>query len=161
MNLVKKASGNGNGNLARRSSEPLTALQRKIDQAFDGIRRMFEEGITPDLGVFARWPALDVSEDDKAVTLRADVPGLDAKDLDVQVSGNALTIRGSREEEKKEEKAGYRSHERRSGSFSRTVKLPSYADAGKIDARYDKGVLTVTVPKIPGQGSKRVTVKTA
>lgn len=163
MNIVKKATnGNGSKNeLAHRSTEPFTALQREVDHAFDRVRRMFEGGISPHFGVFAKWPAVDVSESDKAVTLRADVPGLEARDFDVEVSGNALTIRGSRREEKKEDKKGFQSQERRFGSFSRTITLPSYADIAKLDARYDKGVLTVTVPKIPGQGSKRIAVKSA
>jgi HSP20 family protein len=86
---------------------------------------------------------------------------MDAKDLNVEVSGNTLTVSGSREEEHKEEKEGYRRQERTSGSFSRSVTLPTYVDAGKVNAKYADGVLTVTVPKVPGQGPKRVTVKTA
>jgi len=158
--LNKNKEGNGKSDVTRRPSEPLSTIQREVDRAFDRIRRIVEVAKSPDFGDFLASPAVDISEDEKAVTVRADVPGLDAKDIDVEVSGNALTISGSRREEKKEEKAGYTRHERRAGSFSRTVTLPSYADAGKIDAHYDKGVLTLKVPKIPGQGPRRVAVKT-
>lgn len=161
MNIVKRKSGNGKHDIARRASEPTGSLQQQIDDAFNKMRRAFDEGLMPQLGSWTQWPAVDIAEDEKVVTLRADLPGVEAKDLDVEVSGNALTIRGSRQEEKKEEQGGYRRQERRFGSFSRTISLPNYVDAGKIDARYDKGVLTVTVPKIPGHDSKRVSVRSA
>jgi HSP20 family protein len=89
-----------------------------------------------------------------------DVPGINAKDIEVDVSGNLLTVRGSREEEKKSKTGGVWRHERHSGSFLRTVTLPTYVDSAKVEAKYDKGVLTITAPKIPGAGPKRVPVKT-
>jgi HSP20 family protein len=97
-----------------------------------------------------------VSEDDRGVTVRVDVPGLEPKDLDVDVSGNVLTIRGSRSEEH-EDKRHHR-RERVSGSFVRSIPLPAHVDAAALEARYDKGVLTVTAPRIPGKGPKRVAV---
>ena len=171
MNLLKRwRKHNGGGNagggaaLANRGGDGadlLSRLRGEVDQAFERVWRDF--GRDPwsalnsfDLPTFNAWPAVDVNEDDRAVTLRADVPGLDEKDLDVEVSGNRLTIRGSREEAH-EDKANRR-HERVTGSFVRTVTLPSYVDPAGVEARYDKGVLTVTVPKIPGRGPKRVSV---
>jgi HSP20 family protein len=158
MNIVKKQ---GNGKPAASAMQPLVSLQREIQKAFESAWDAFASHKFPTFGITPAWPAVDVTEDEKAVTLRADVPGMDAKDLNVEVSGNTLTVSGSREEEHKEEKAGYRRQERTSGSFSRTVTLPTYVDAGKVDAKYADGVLTVTVPKVPGQGPKRVTVKNA
>jgi len=102
------------------------------------------------------WPAIDVSEDDKEVTIRMDVPGLDASNLDVEVSGNVLTIRGSRDEEH-EDKRHHR-RERVSGRFVRSVTLPSYVDPAALNARYDKGVLTVTAPRVAGKGPRRIAV---
>ena len=156
MNTVKKP---GNGNLAGRVPQPLPSLQREIQRVFENAWGAFAAGKFPSFGMIPAWPAIDVTEDDKTVTLRADIPGIDPKDLDVEVSGSALTISGSRQEEHKQEKADYRRQERTSGSFSRTITLPSYVDAAKVEARYGKGILTVTVPKVPGQGPKRVGVK--
>jgi len=114
------------------------------------------------LNTLAAWPAVDVSEDDHGVTVRCDVPGLDAKDLDVRVSGNLLTVSGSRHDEWTDKKrGGVRRQERVSGSFSRTIPLPSYVDAAKPEAKYEKGTLTVVVPRVPGKGPRRVTVKAA
>ena len=158
MNIVKKQ---GNGKQAAGPMQPFVSLQREIQKAFESAWDAFASHKFPSFGITPAWPAVDVTEDDKAVTLRADVPGMDAKHLDVEVSGNTLTVSGSREEEKKEEKEGYRRQERTSGSFSRTVTLPTYVDATKVDAKYAEGVLTVTVPKIPGRAPKRVTVKSS
>jgi len=180
MNLVKKLFKRGDGRshgtaLAKRRHEGGGPLGRKHGFGFDefwqdvgrdpwslardpwaAFERMGER-----LDGLARWPAMDVSEDDAAVTIRCDVPGLDAKDLDVQVRGNLLTISGSREDERDDRKRGWRRHERVSGSFSRTVTLPAHVDARKIDARHEKGTLTITLPKVPGKGPRRVTVKAA
>jgi HSP20 family protein len=162
MSLLKRMSGkNGSSQAIAPVFQPLAKLHEQIDQLFDRAWRSFGSGESIASIDIQAWPAVDVSEDEKAVTLRADLPGLEAKDLDVEVSGNVLTIRGSREEEKREEKRGYQYHERRSGSFSRAVSLPAYVDAGRVDARYEKGVLTVTVPKVPGKEPKRITVKSA
>lgn len=105
------------------------------------------------------WPAIDISEDERAMTVRCDVPGLDVKDLDVQVSGNVLTVSGSRDDEWKGKKHGVQRRERVSGRFARAVTLPSHIDGTKVDAKYDKGTLTITIPRIPGAGPRRVQVK--
>ena len=160
MELVKTKPGSNGGELAARASDPFFAIQREIDRAFERAWRMFGNGDMEVAEDFIQWPAIDVTEDEKSVTLKADIPGVEAKNLDLQVLDNVLTVSGSREEEKTEEKEGYKRQERRSGSFSRTVTLPEYVDASKVDAKYEKGVLTVTAPKIPGRGPKRVAVKT-
>lgn len=144
----------------------LQTLRQEMDRAFERMWRGFETkpalpgSMTPMQGLMPDWPALDVTEDDKALTLKADVPGLGPEDIDIEVSGNMLTLRGARSEEKSERKQGIYVSERRSGCFQRTVPLPDYVDRDKIEARYDKGILTVSVPKVPGKGPKRVKVGT-
>jgi HSP20 family protein len=102
---------------------------------------------------------MDVSEDDKAVTYRVDLPGLGPKDVEVEVSGDRLSIRGTRREERSD--GGRERRERFVRSFSRTATLPPYADGEKAEASYDRGVLTVTAPEAPGRGPRRVAVKTS
>jgi len=154
MNVVK--STNGRNELTPNRS-PVATLQNVIDRLFDQAW----SGRFPTFEEVPYWPAIDVKEDEKAFTLRADVPGIEAKDLNVEVAGNTLTLSGSRDEEKKEDKNGYAYSECRTGSFSRSVTLPDYVDGSKIEARYDKGVLVLTAPRVVGQGPKRVAVKTA
>ncbi|HYE20567.1 MAG TPA: Hsp20/alpha crystallin family protein [Tepidisphaeraceae bacterium] len=179
MNLVKKLFKNGNGHgrggtaLAKREGGGL--LSRKGRSELDDLWRDMErdpwslvrdpwstlDRVSERLSTLAPWPAVDVSEDENAVTVRCDVPGLDAKDLDVQVSGNLLTVSGSRADEWSGKKRGVRRQERVSGSFSRNITLPDYVDGQKVEAKYQKGTLTVTVPKVPGKGPRRVTVQAA
>jgi len=183
MNLVKRLFKHGNDHdrggsgLAKREGGSLLGRKDRLgfDRGLDDLWRDFDrdpwslvrdpwstfDRVSERLNALAPWPAVDVSEDDHAVTVRCDVPGLDAKDLDVQVSGNLLTVSGSREDEWSDKKRGVRRQERVSGSFSRTITLPDYVDAEKLEAKYEKGTLTITVPKVPGKGPRRVTVQAA
>jgi HSP20 family protein len=138
-----------------RGDDRLSRFREEMDRAFDRVLGGFEHP----LSMMHEWPALDMAEDDKAVTLRVDVPGLKPEDLNVEVSGNVLTISGSREDEWKEEKRGVLRQERVSGSFTRSVTLPSYVKTDQVEAKYDKGTMTITIPKVPGQGPKRIDVK--
>ena len=153
--LAKRAQGTDTGGTL------LDRVRGEMDHVFDRIwgdlaGDPWSALNSFDMPAFKPWPAVDVAEDERAVTLRADVPGIDEKDLDVEVAGNVLTIRGSRDEE--HEDKSRRRHERVTGRFVRTVTLPSYVDPAGVEARYEKGVLTVTVPKVPGRGPKRVKV---
>lgn len=149
-------------NSPKELDRPTSLFRRGIERAFNRTRRALEHSPWTIFDDLSSWPAIDVAEDEKLLTLRVDVPGLKPNEIDVEVSGNLLSIRGERTEELKDEKRGgtYR-HERFSGSFSRTVTLPSYVNADKVDAKYDKGVLVLSIPKIPGAGPKRVVVKPA
>ena len=89
------------------------------------------------------------------------VPGLDEDDLEVHVSGRQLTIHGSRTDEWDDSRHGLRRRERVSGSFTRTITQPPYADTQNIEARYEKGTLHITVPKLPGHAPRRVKVTVA
>jgi HSP20 family protein len=144
---------------------PISAFRRGLEKAFNRTYNAFERNPLSIFRDLPSWPAIDVAEDEKNLTLRIDVPGLKPADIDVEVSGNLLTIRGQREEAdwkdpRRPGRDNYR-HERFFGSFSRTLTLPEYVDAEKIDARYDKGVLVLNVPKVPGAGPKRIPVKSA
>lgn len=136
----------------------LSRFRDEMDRAFDRVWRQFDRDPFSALTDASNWPSLDMAEDEKSVMLRADVPGLGPEDVTVEVSGNVLTIRGSRKDEWSEEKHGVHRRERTFGSFSRTVTLPTYVDADRIEAKYEKGILRITIPKVPGKGPKRVKV---
>ena len=99
----------------------------------------------------ARSPRMDLTEGEDAYLVRLDMPGLDKSDIDVKVEGMLLTITGSSESEAESRDAAGKTlrRERRSGRFQRTVTLPGPVQADKVDARYENGVLTITVPKAP------------
>lgn len=106
-------------------------------------------------------PAVDVTEDDKAFKIAAELPGMDEKDVEVAVSGDTLTIKGEKRQERETKEPNYYLCERSYGSFQRAFVLPDGIDRDKIDARFAKGVLTVTLPKTPEvqRQAKKIEVK--
>ena len=106
-----------------------------------------------------RLPSIDVSEDDKQYTLKADIPGLSEKDVEIKVDDQLLTISSKQTEERDEKSDGYLIRERRASSFSRSFTLPSDVDAETISAKSSEGVLTVTLPKQAKAQPKVIDVK--
>jgi HSP20 family protein len=104
---------------------------------------------------------VDVAETDKEIVITAELPGLDEKDLDVTLAGDVLTIKGEKKAEREQKNGDSYYVERRFGTFSRSLRLPFVADDEKIEAKYDKGVLTVRVPKPAEvqQSVRRIEVK--
>lgn len=104
---------------------------------------------------FARTPAVDVSENEKQVTVRAEIPGISEKDIDISHEDGVLYLKGEKkgEEEKREKGSYYR--ESWSGSFSRAISLGNNLDWNKVDAKFKDGVLIVTLPKIPGADHRK------
>ena len=108
----------------------------------------------------ANWaPSVDISEDDKAFTLLADIPGVDPKDIDISMEKGVLTIKGERQSVDTEENENFRRVERQSGQFYRRFTLPDSADADKIEAKSEHGVLTVTIPKQEVAVLRKIEVK--
>ena len=104
-------------------------------------------------------PALDVAEKDNSFEIRMDIPGVESKDLDVEVHGNTVTISGSRKEEKEEKGKSFHRIERCSGSFSRTVTLPCGVSEKEVAAEYTNGVLSVILPKSEEARPKKISIK--
>jgi HSP20 family protein len=92
-------------------------------------------------------PNIDVSEDDKHLKISAELPGLEKDDIDLQVHEGVLTLRGEKKSEKTSEDEGWYRTERYHGSFQRSIPLPADVDHNRAEARFDKGVLTVRLPK--------------
>jgi HSP20 family protein len=92
-------------------------------------------------------PAIDMSEDEKVYKISAELPSIDAKDIDVSVSGDTLVLRGEKRQVKEEKDKNYHFSERAYGSFQRSFQLPSTVDRDKLAADFSKGVLTITLPK--------------
>ena len=110
-------------------------------------------------GTSPRWvPAVDITEENGQYVLRADVPGVDAKDIDITVENDTLTIKGERTAERKDEQDGYKRIERVSGSFYRRFSLPDVADGERISAKSNNGVLEVTIPKQEKVQPRRIKV---
>lgn len=126
--------------------EPFSRLHEEMDRLFDDFLPKFS---SPSLfeGRLGHMPALDVSETDDAIEVKADLPGLEEKDIDVKLANGVLVISGERKEESEEKKKNYYHAERSYGVFNRSVSLPCEVDEDRIDATFKKGVLTITLPK--------------
>jgi HSP20 family protein len=151
---------------------PLEALRKEVDRLFEDFsgddfwRRPFRSlaGIESKLAkTFAAAPAVDVAESEKAYEITAELPGMDEKDVEVNVANGRLTIKGEKKDEKEEKKQDYYVSERRYGSFERSFGLPDAVDAGKIEAAFKNGVLKVTLPKTAEaqKPAKKIEVKAA
>jgi HSP20 family protein len=110
----------------------------------------------PKAGVF---PLMNVTEDEDNYYVRAELPGFKGKDLDISVTGEALSISGERKLPGEDEKAQYHRRERESGKFSRIISLPAQMDTTKVEARCTDGILTVTMPKSEATKPKQIAIK--
>ncbi|MCC6907520.1 MAG: Hsp20/alpha crystallin family protein [Phycisphaerales bacterium] len=137
----------------------LVRFRHEVDNMFN---RFFNDpwgAIEPKFRSEGWLPAVDVSENDAEVTVRAEMPGVETKDLDINILGNTLSIAGKKEEKKEQKGENYYQCERRFGSFRRSVDLPETIDADKITADAENGVVTVHVPKKPGMKPRHVDIK--
>ena len=123
-------------------------MQRMFD-AFDGVRE-------PQAGIF---PPMNVSQDNDNFYVRAEMPGIAAKDLSISALRNRVSIAGRREIPAESEHVSYHRKERAQGEFNRTVTLPSEVAADKVDARYSDGILTLTLPKAEEAKPRQIAVK--
>lgn len=144
------------------SRGPLTlaSLRADMDRLFDAfVREPFGALDWPPRGSGAWSPSVDLAESDTEYTIRAELPGLDPKDLDISVTENQLVLSGEKKETVEHQEKGYYHSESRFGSFRRSIPLPGTIDASKVDAEYDKGVLTIHLAKSPENAPKRIEVK--
>lgn len=135
---------------------PVFGLRREID-------RLFEDtfgGLGRGDGSRSSWaPAVDIQETDKEVSLIAELPGVSDKDVEVTADNGILTIRGEKNQERKEGEEGrYHLIERNYGSFSRSFQLPTGIDDSKIEADFENGVLKVRIPKAALPQPKKIRI---
>ena len=142
----------------RRTDGIFDAFRREMDSLYERFFAETPAGPTGEL-VGAWAPRVDIEETDKEILVKADLPGVDPKDVEVSVTNGVLVLRGERKEEREDKKKNYHRLERFVGRFYREVLLPPGADTDKIVAAGHKGVITITVPKKPEVLAKKVTVK--
>lgn len=157
-------SGRGKEVAARGAWSPFEALHREMDRLFDDVTRGW--GLTPlRFQEPARWteltPRVDVAETENEIKVTAELPGMEEKDIELTLAGDALTLKGEKKAESEEKGKNYHRVERSFGSFQRVIPLPAEVDPAKAQAAFKKGVLTVTLAKTPAAKaqSKRIEVK--
>jgi HSP20 family protein len=140
----------------RRTTGLLEPFRLEMEDLFERFFGLEEGGN----GSAKAWaPRVDVEETDKEILVKADLPGVDPKDVDIAVAEGALVLKGEKKEVKEEKKKNYHRVERFAGQFYREIPLPAGTDAEKISAASAKGVITVTIPKKPEAQPKKIAVK--
>jgi len=139
---------------------PLTTFRSEMDRLFDRFIGGFDAAPWADF-CSACVPSLDVIETDKETMVKAEIPGVDPKDLDITISGNVLTLAGQKDEASEQQGENFRHCERRFGSFRRSVTLPTEVATEKISAEYKNGLLLIRLQKLPTAMPKRIPVRSA
>ncbi|MBO0768955.1 MAG: Hsp20/alpha crystallin family protein [Solirubrobacterales bacterium] len=133
----------------------LNTIQQEMNRLFNTF---FDQPANSTAGA-RRWiPPVDLEENGDNYVLRADLPGLSEDDIKIEFESNVLTISGERKSEQERNERGYHRVERAHGSFSRSLTLPEGVNPDAIQAKFDRGVLEVTVPKPPAEQPRRVSI---
>jgi len=141
-------------------THPLDMFQRDFAGIRSDMDRLFEgyfgngKGLASQVWPEGKMPSVDEAEDDKAYHVKVDLPGIAEKDVDISLADGVLTIRGERTVEDEQKDRDFVRKERAWGKFERSIVLPFEVDADKVAASFDKGVLSVTLPKSPTARSK-------
>lgn len=152
----------------RHRQHPVEQLHHHIDQIFDEMYRGFGlvpfsfEPLAPRMSEDLLKPTLDLSATDAEYTLSIEVPGVDEKDVKLEIVNDTLTIRGEKKQEKEEKEKNFYRMERSYGAFQRVLSLPEDVDQENVTAKFKKGVLTIKMPRkaLPQSDVKKIEVKT-
>jgi len=137
--------------------DELTTLRREMDSIWD---RFFPETPFHERYVTHEWlPTIDLKDTKDKLVLKAELPGLDVKDVEVTLNEDILTIRGEKKEEKETKDEHLFFVESYSGTFERKIKLPTLVKTDKIDATFEKGILTINLPKAEEAKKKEIKIK--
>ncbi|MDY6831701.1 MAG: Hsp20/alpha crystallin family protein [Thermodesulfobacteriota bacterium] len=149
-------------------SSPIQQFHQEIDRLFERMLRGLDLSpfgldmpFTPLVADSLLKPSLDLSATDKAYTLSVELPGVNEKDVSLEIANDTLTIRGEKKQEAEEKDKNFYRVERAYGAFQRVLSLPEDVDQDGLKARFEKGVLTVTMPRkaVPESGVKRIDIQ--
>lgn len=134
---------------------------REMMSLRDMMNRVFDESFSRQLGSSEDWnlPSVDMYQTDKDLVVKAVLPGLKPEDIQISITGDVLTLRGETKQEQEVKEANYHLHERRFGSFSRSLPLPVTVVTDKAHAEFENGILTLVLPKSEEDRPKTITVK--
>jgi len=124
-------------------------LQREMNRLFSGATELYAHD----------FPAVNVWRGENGAIVTAELPGIDPAKLDISVVGDSLTLTGIRELEPLKEGESYHRQERTYGRFARTLQLPFQMDAAKVEAKYEKGTLQITLPRVEAEKPKKISIK--
>ena len=132
-------------------------LPERIDRLFEESLSRMEENLPS--WWMRRWPLTEIYETNQEIVLKAELPGIDPKDVSLHVDNGRLHIEGERKHEKQEDEENYHRRELAYGKFSRSFSFPTSVDQAKINARYEKGILHINLPKKEEHKGKKIEIK--
>ena len=138
------------GNRAPTVWTEMSRLSRELDRLMSGTESVSNSGV---------FPPLNLYDDGESVILRAEVPGIDPKALELNATVNSLTIKGERKQTEIRERASFHRRERSHGTFSRTINLPQEIDPNKVQASYKLGVLEILLPKAEAAKPRKIDIQ--
>ena len=143
--------------------QELVSMQERMNRLFGDFfgRTPLVAGTEEPLGAWGFAPPVDIYEDAHKLIFKVEIPGMEEKDLNVEIEGNTLTVSGERKVEKEIKEEHFRRKERHYGAFSRSFSLPGTVDVGKIEANYMNGVLNIELPKRADAKPKQIKVNVA
>jgi len=129
---------------------------KEIERIHERMNRLLS-AFTWDIG--GEYPPVNVYVNSDHALVTTEVPGLEAGDIEISISGKNLTIRGDRKADELKEGESYHRHERWSGRFSRTIELPFNVEADKVGAKFSKGILSITLPRAEAERPKKIEIR--
>jgi len=134
----------------------MPSFRQEMERFFE----RFSDMKLDELATTGEWaPSMDVSETKEAFVVKAEVPGMDPKDIQISLQEQLVTMKGEKHQEKEEKEERYYRMERSYGSFTRTIRLPVAVDGTKVTAAFKNGLLTVTLPKTPAAKGTTIPIK--
>jgi len=141
-------------------AERNTAMEtpRNPRTMFDLMEDLFQTPFETGMGRM-EYPAVNISEDDQNITVEAELPGMESKDIDISLQNNMLVLQGEKRFEDEQSQGNYQRIERSYGAFSRTIPLSSSVDEDNVKASFKNGILTVTLPKQEKARGKKIAIE--
>jgi HSP20 family protein len=137
-------------------SGEITSLRKEMDNLW---RQFLGDATLPAMPSGSLWPTIDIEETENSLLVKAELPGMDAKDVSVTISDDILTIQGEKKKEEEKKEKNYYCSESYSGFFKRSVKLPANVKTDKVEATFEKGVLHIDLAKTEESKKKQIEIK--
>ena len=141
----------------RRYQRP--SIWQEMDQLQREMNRLFDANSRGRVFNSPGYPAINIWTNEDGQLISAEMPGVHPDNLDIDVTGDALSISGTRQPDEVAKEARFHRRERSHGSFSRTIQLPFMVDTNKVDARFENGVLQISLPRAEADKPKKITIK--
>jgi len=135
------------------------SMWQDMDQLQHEMNRLFNATSKEPVFNSPSYPAINIWTNDDGQLISAEMPGVHPEDIDIDVTGDALSISGVRKPDKVAKEAHYHRRERTYGSFSRTIQLPFMVDTNKVEANFKNGILLISLPRAEADKPKKITIK--